>query len=210
MSVQIKICGVKSREVVDACVAAGATHVGLNLYQPSPRFVAPEQARTLRDHAAGRIKTALLLVNEDAETTARIIDQVKPDIVQFHGSETPEWCGMVRETTGLEVWKAIGIRDAGTLERCEEFLGKVDRLLYDAPAKAMPGGTGETFAWDLLQGHAHQIDWALAGGLTPANVADAIRQTGAPLVDTSSGVESAQGIKDVDLIHAFCKAALSV
>jgi len=105
------------------------------------------------------------------------------------------------------VWKALGMKDAGTLERSAAYTGKVDRLLFDAPAKAMPGGTGETFSWDLLKGYRHTIDWAMAGGLTPENVADAIRQTGAPLVDTSSGVETAPGIKDVDLIHAFCKAA---
>ena len=116
----------------------------------------------------------------------------------------------MRENTKLEVWKALGMKDAGTLARSAAFVGKVDRLLFDAPAKAMPGGTGETFTWSLLQGHQHQVDWALAGGLTPDNVADAIRQTGATLVDTSSGVETAPGVKDVDLIHAFCKAARSV
>ena len=210
MGIEIKICGVKTPEAIDASIDAGATHIGLNLYPPSKRYVSPDEARALRDHAAGRITTVLLLVNEEPEATARMIDQVKPDVVQFHGTETPEWCGLVRDQTGLEVWKAVGMRDAGTLKRSEKFLGKVDRLLFDAPAKAMPGGTGETFAWELLHGHTHAIDWGLAGGLTPENVADAIRQTGAPLVDTSSGVESAPGVKDVDLIAAFCKAALTV
>ena len=208
MPVQIKICGVKTREAVDACVEAGATHIGLNLYPPSSRYVSPEHARELRDHCDGRIKVVMLLVNEGPEETARAIEAVKPDIVQFHSRETPEWCGLVRERTRLEVWKAVGMQDAGSLSRSEKFLGKVDRLLFDAPAKEMPGGTGETFSWGLLKGHQHRIDWALAGGLTPENVADAIRQTGAPLVDTSSGVEVEPGSKDVDLIRAFCKAAL--
>ena len=208
MSVQIKICGVKTPEAVDACVDAGATHIGLNLYPPSSRYVSPQQARELRDYCDGRIKTVMLLVNEGPEETARAIEAVKPDVVQFHGRETPEWCGLVRERTGLEVWKAVGMQDAGSLMRSEKFLGKVDRLLFDAPAKEMPGGTGETFSWGLLKGHQHRIDWALAGGLTPENVADAIRQTGAPLVDTSSGVEVEPGSKDVDLIARFCKAAL--
>ena len=208
MSVQIKICGVKTPEAVDACVDAGATHIGLNLYPPSSRYVSTQQARELRDHCDGRIKTVMLLVNEGPEETARAIEAVKPDVVQFHGRETPEWCGLVRERTGLEVWKAVGMQDAGSLMRSEKFLGKVDRLLFDAPAKEMPGGTGETFSWGLLKGHQHRIDWALAGGLTPENVADAIRQTGASLVDTSSGVEVEPGSKDVDLIARFCKAAL--
>lgn len=210
MPVRIKICGLSTPETVEATIAAGATHIGLNLYEPSPRYVPLARATELRELARGRIATVLLLVNADPETTARAIAAIKPDVVQLHGRETPEWCGLVREQAGIEVWKALGVKDAGSLERSAAYTGKVDRLLFDAPAKAMPGGTGETFAWDLLQGHVHRTPWGLAGGLTPANVAQAIRQTGAPLVDTSSGVESAPGIKDVDLIRAFCEAARSV
>ena len=210
MSVQVKICGLSTPETVEAAIDAGATHIGLNLYEPSPRYVPLPLAAELSDLARGRIKIVMLLVNADPEFTGTAIEKLRPDVIQFHGSETPDWTGLVREKTGIEVWKALGMKDAGTLERSAKVFGKVDRLLFDAPAKAMPGGTGETFAWELLQGHRHAIDWALAGGLTPDNVADAIRQTGAPLVDTSSGVESAPGIKDVDLIRAFCKAALSV
>ena len=207
MGVKIKICGLSTPETVEAAIAAGATHIGLNLYESSPRYVPLGTAAELCELARGRIKVVMLLVNADPEFTARAIATIKPDAVQFHGNETPEWCGLVRDRSGLEVWKALGMKDAGTLERSMKFFGKVDRLLFDAPAKAMPGGTGETFSWDLLKGHRHTIDWALAGGLTPENVTDAIRQTGAPLADTSSGVETAPGIKDVDLIHAFCKAA---
>lgn len=210
MNTQIKICGLSTPETVEAAIAAGATHIGLNLYQPSPRYVPLETAVQLRELARGRIKAVMLLVNADPEFTAHAIATIKPDAVQFHGSETPEWVGLVREKSGLEVWKALGMSDSGTLERSMKFHGKVDRLLFDAPAKAMPGGTGETFSWDLLKGHKHAIDWALAGGLTPENVAAAIRQTGAPMVDTSSGVESAPGVKDVDRIAAFCEAARSV
>lgn len=210
MSVQIKICGLSTPETIDAAVEAGATHIGLNLYEPSPRCVSLDRAAELRDYARGRIKTVMLLVNADPEFTAHAIATVKPDVIQFHGSETPDWVGLVRDKSGLEVWKALGMSDAGTLERSAAYVGKVDRLLFDAPAKAMPGGTGATFSWDLLKGHEHRVEWALAGGLTPANIADAIRQTGASLVDTSSGVETAPGIKDVDLIRAFCEAAQSI
>ena len=210
MTTQIKICGLSTPEAIDVAVDAGATHIGLNLYEPSPRYVPLDRAKQLASHARGRIKTVLLLVNADAGLTSRALTEVKPDAVQFHGSETPEWVGLVREKVGIETWKAVGLHDAGTLERTLKYNGKVDRLLFDAPAKALPGGNGETFAWELLSGHQHQIDWALAGGLTPENVAQAIKQTGATMVDTSSGVESAPGVKDMDLIRAFCKAAHSV
>ena len=210
MATQVKICGLSTLEAVDVAIDAGATHIGLNLYEPSPRYIPLERAKQLADHTRGRVKTVLLLVNADAISTSQALTEVRPDAVQFHGSETPEWVGLVREKVGIETWKAVGLRDEGTLERSLKFKGKVDRLLFDAPAKALPGGNGETFAWDLLFGHQHQIDWALAGGLTPENVAQAIKQTGATMVDTSSGVESAPGVKDMDLIRAFCKAALSV
>lgn len=210
MTVQIKICGLSTPEAIDAAVDAGASHIGLVHFEPSPRHVTLDQAADLRRHLGGRAKAVLLLVNAEPELTAAAITKVSPDVVQFHGRETPEWTGLVREKTNVEVWKAIGLKDAGTLERSAAFLGKVDRLLFDSPAKALPGGNGETFAWDLLAGHKHSIEWGLAGGLTPENVGDAIRQTGAPLVDTSSGVESAPGVKDMDLIRAFCEAARSI
>ncbi len=208
MSVQIKICGLSTPETLDAAVDAGATHVGLVHFEPSPRHVSLEDAANLRARVPANVKVVLLLVNMQPEETARALDAVKPDAVQFHGRETPEWTGLVREKTNVEVWKALGLKDAGTLERSAAYRGKVDRLLFDAPARKLPGGNGIAFDWNLLAGHNHQIDWGIAGGLTPDNVAEAIRATGAPLVDASSGLESAPGVKDVDLIRAFCKAVL--
>ena len=208
MSVQIKICGLSTPETIDAAVDAGATHVGLVHFEPSARHVSLEDAAKLRALVPANVKVVLLLVNQQPDATAKALAAVKPDVVQFHGRETPEWTGMVREKTQLEVWKALGLKDAGTLERSAAYVGKVDRLLFDAPAKALPGGNGIAFDWNLLAGHKHLVDWGIAGGLTPDNVAEAIRATGAPLVDASSGLESAPGVKDVDLIRAFCKAAL--
>lgn len=208
MSVQIKICGLSTPETIDAAVDAGATHVGLVHFEPSARHVSLEDAAKLRARVPANVKVVLLLVNQQPDATAKALAAVKPDVVQFHGRETPEWTEMVREKTQLKVWKALGLKDAGTLERSAAYVGKVDRLLFDAPAKALPGGNGTAFDWNLLAGHKNLVDWGIAGGLTPDNVAEAIRATGAPLVDASSGLESAPGVKDVDLIRAFCKAAL--
>ena len=207
----IKICGLSTPDALEAALAAGASHVGLVHFAPSPRHVSLEQAGQLRALARGRAKAVLLLVNADVETTARAIEAVKPDVIQFHGSETPEWCALVRGKMGLEVWKALGVRDAPTLEQSRRYEGAVDRLLFDAPAprdgNALPGGNGVSFDWRLLADFDHTIPWGLAGGLDPENVHAAIAATGARLVDTSSGVESAPGVKDVDRIAAFCKAA---
>ncbi len=192
---------------MDAALDAGATHVGLVHFEPSPRHVSLRIASELRARARGRAKTVLLLVNAEVEATAAAIESVKPDIIQFHGAETPEWCGLVRDQLKLEIWKALGVKDAPTLAKSDRYIGKVDRLLFDAPAKALPGGNGTSFDWSLMAGHDHKIAWGLAGGLTPENVADAIAQTGAELVDTSSGVESAPGVKDLGKIKAFCEAA---
>ncbi|GAA4643535.1 phosphoribosylanthranilate isomerase [Pontixanthobacter gangjinensis] len=204
----IKICGLSTSETMDAALAAGATHVGLVHFAPSPRHVSLADASRLRAMARGKAKTVLLLVNAEIDVTAAAIEAVKPDVIQFHGSETPEWCELVRKQMGLEVWKALGVRDLPTLEKSVRYLGKVDRILFDAPATALPGGNGTSFDWSVLTGFDHQIPWGLAGGLTPANVAGAITQTGADLVDTSSGVEIAPGVKDVDLITQFCETAL--
>ncbi|MEH6789517.1 phosphoribosylanthranilate isomerase [Parasphingorhabdus sp.] len=206
MQTQIKICGLSTETAIDAAIDAGATHIGLVHFEKSPRHVALDRAAQLRSHAGARVKTVLLLVNADPAATGRAIDRVQPDIVQFHGSETPEWLKLVADNSSVEIWKALGVRDQPTLAKSDRYVGAADRLLFDAPAKALPGGTGTSFDWSLLAGHDHQIAWGLAGGLDPDNVAEALRATGAPLVDVSSGVESAPGVKQVDRIAAFCQA----
>jgi phosphoribosylanthranilate isomerase len=205
--VEIKICGLSTPETVDAAVGAGATHIGLNLYEPSPRYVPLEQAAALRARVPRHVKVALLLVNSEAGLAKQALELVKPDVAQFHGAETPEYLALFRNQTGLEVWKAVGVRNADSLREAVRFKGAADRILYDAAGGAMPGGSGLVIDWPLLNAFRHQLPWGLAGGLTPANVAEAIRSTGTSLVDTSSGVESAPGVKDVDLIRAFCEAA---
>lgn len=208
---QIKICGLSSAEMVHAAIAAGATHVGLVHFAKSPRHVTLEQAAELRAQVPKRVKTVLLLVNAEPATIGTAIDLVKPDVIQFHGKETPEWLKMWRNKTGIETWRAIGVRSTETLKKSRRFEGAVDRLLFDAPPPqadgALPGGNGVGFDWGLLKSHDHPVPWGLAGGLTADNVADAIRTTGTKLVDASSGLESAPGVKDVDKIVAFCEAA---
>ena len=202
----VKICGLSTPETVDAAIRLGATHIGLVHYEPSPRHVALDLAAELRQRAQGKVKVALLLVNASQQLTGEALSKVRPDIIQFHGTETPEWLARVKRLVPAQIWKAIGLRDADTLDRTQKYRGIADRILFDAPAAAMPGGTGTRFDWSLLANHRHSMDWGIAGGLTPDNVGQAIAETGAPLVDVSSGVESAPGIKDVDKIAAFLKA----
>jgi len=205
----VKICGLSTPETVDAAIELGATHIGLVHYEPSSRHVDLKTAAELRKRAGRHVQVALLLVNASQQLTADALAAVRPDIIQFHGNETPEWLAVVKRLVPMQVWKAIGLKDAGTLERVQKYHGIADRILFDAPAAAMPGGTGTRFDWSLLKNHRHTMDWGVAGGLTPANVAEAIAATGAPLVDVSSGVESAPGVKDVDKMAAFLKAARS-
>ncbi|MEH6715819.1 phosphoribosylanthranilate isomerase [Parasphingorhabdus flavimaris] len=203
---QIKICGLSTEAAIDAAIDAGADYIGLVHFPKSPRHVSLERAAELRTYAAQRVKTVLLLVNADPKSTGKAIGDVKPDVIQFHGSETPDWLKLVADNSGLEIWKALGVKDKPTLAKSARYVGAADRLLFDAPAKALPGGTGTSFDWSLLADHDHKLDWGLAGGLDPDNVADALNATHAPLVDVSSGVESAPGVKQVDRIAAFCQA----
>ncbi len=206
MTTQIKICGLSTPETLDAAVDAGATHVGLVHYEPSPRHVSLEDAAKLRARVPEGTKVVLLTVKMQPAELETAYRAVMPDVIQFHGSETVEWMAMVRQILGVETWRAIGLKERATLDRAQDFVGKVDRMLFDAPSKALPGGNGVAFQWDLLDGYDHPMPWALAGGLTADNVGEAIARLSPPLVDTSSGVETAPGVKDIALIRAFCEA----
>jgi len=203
----IKICGLKTPETLAAAVQAGASHVGFVHFAKSPRHLALDEAAVLRRQVPEHVKAVLLLVNPDAALLAEAVRTIAPDVVQFHGAETPATLARFRAETGIEAWRALAVKDAESLANVAAFRGAADRVLLDAPATALPGGNGTAFDWSLLAGWQAPLLWGLAGGLTPANVADAIRLTGAPLVDTSSGVERGPGIKDVDKIAAFCKAS---
>lgn len=203
----VKICGLSTPETIAAAVHAGASHVGLVHFAKSPRHLALADAAKLRALVPAHVKAVLLVVDPAPDVLAEAVRQVRPDVVQFHGAETPAALARFRAETGIESWRALAVMDAAALADVARFRGAADRILLDAPASALPGGNGTAFDWSLLAGWQAPLPWGLAGGLTPANVAEAIRLTGAPLVDTSSGAERAPGIKDVDKIAAFCKAA---
>lgn len=203
----VKICGLSSPETIAAAVQAGASHVGLVHFAKSPRHLSLAEAARLRALVPAQVKAVLLVVNPAREVLDEAVREVRPDVVQFHGSEAPEALARFRAETGIEVWRALAVRDAADLADAAHFRGAADRVLLDAPASSLPGGNGTAFDWSLLAGWQAPLPWGLAGGLTPANVGEAIRLTRAPLVDTSSGVERAPGSKDMDKIAAFCKAA---
>ncbi len=213
MQTQIKICGIKTPEALDATIKAGASHVGLNFFAKSPRYASPEIAGALAMRAAGRVKIVGLFVDAEPAFIDEVRNQAKLDIIQLHGEERPAAVNMVRQRGGLETWKVIPIRTSADFAEAQKYRGSADMLLYDAkpPEGAdLPGGNGLRFDWKLLQSVTHPLPWGLAGGLDARNVAEAIRITGAPLVDVSSGVESGPGIKDVDKIAAFCQAVLDL
>ncbi len=204
----IKICGLSTPETIAAAVTSGASHLGFVHFPKSPRHITIAQAAMLRRDLPDNVKVALLVVDPQPQILAEAIRVIGPQVVQFHGQETPETLGQTRTKHDVEVWKALGVKDAASLGEAVRFAGAADRVLLDAPAESLPGGNGAAFDWKLLAGWQAPLPWGLAGGLTPTNVADAIRLTGTTLVDTSSGVERSPGIKDVDKIAAFCKAAL--
>lgn len=206
MKTEVKICGLSTPETIDAAVDAGATHVGIVQYEKSPRHVALEDAARLRARVPAGVKLVMVVVGLQPEPFTRAFGVIRPDVVQFHGGETPEWMKLVKEHTGVETWRSVGLRSEETLENSRKFVGSCDRLLFDAPAKALPGGNGVAFRWDILDGWEAYMPWILAGGLTPDNVAEAIRRTGASMVDASSGVEDEPGVKNVDKIRAFVES----
>ena len=205
----IKICGISTPAALDAAIGARAGHAGFNFYPPSPRALKPADAAVLGARAAGRIGTVGVFVDADDNTIGEMVAAARLDAIQLHGGETPERAAQVRARFALPVWKVLAVTGPADIARADAFAGAADFILFDAktPKGALPGGMWLVFDWSLLSAYRGSLPWGLAGGLTADNVAGAVRVTGAPLVDTSSGVESAPGVKDVDKIAAFCKAA---
>jgi phosphoribosylanthranilate isomerase len=212
-SVRVKICGLKTPGDVASVAAAGAAYAGFNFFPKSPRYVTPAEARALALSAPeGLCKVALVVDAEDATLDA-IVAEVPLDMLQLHGHETPARVAEVKARYGLPVMKVIGVAEEADLAPLLDYSLVADQILIDAkPAKdaVLPGGNGLTFDWRLLVGRKWLKPWMLAGGLTPDNVGQAIRLTGARQVDVASGVESAPGVKDAARIAAFVEAAQGV
>jgi len=207
---RLKFCGLNTLDDVAAAAAARAAYVGFVFFARSPRAVDVATARDLALAVPAGIAKVALVVDADDATLDRIVADVPLDMLQLHGSEPPERVAALRARHGLPVMKAIGVAETADLDAIERYSDVADQLLIDArPPKgaALPGGNGLAFDWRLIQGREWRRPWMLAGGLTAANVAEAIRLTGARQIDVSSGVEAAPGVKDAAKIAAFADAA---
>ena len=213
MPAEVKICGLSTADTVEAAIAAGASFVGLVFYPKSPRNVSLERAQALADQARGRAKVVALTVDAADTLIDEIAVQVAPDLFQAHGGESAERVGEISRR-GIPVIKAVKIGSPGDVEAGDRYDGIASYIMYDAKVpesfiNALPGGNGIAFDWSLLRGSRRDRRFILSGGLTPENVDEAIRVSRAAIVDVSSGVESAPGIKDVSLIRKFIEAAKS-
>lgn len=213
MPVQVKICGLTTADTLDAALKGGASHVGFVFFPKSPRNLPLDQAAALAASVQQEAKIVGLLVDPSDDDIDRILAQVHLDVIQLHGDERPDFVSGLRAKSGLDIWKAIPVRATRDLAEAQRYVGAASLVLYDAkPTEGadLPGGNGLRFDWELLRGHRHAMPWALSGGLDASNLVEAVRITNAPLLDVSSGVESTPGVKDVDKIAAFLKAASSL
>ncbi|MGE4323231.1 MAG: phosphoribosylanthranilate isomerase [Sphingobium sp.] len=206
----IKICGLSTPETVGASVQAGATHLGFNHFPKSPRYVDVNRMRALSATVPAHVGRVAIVVDPDDDMLAALAAPGILTAFQLHGGETPARAAAIRQRFGLPVWKAISVKTRGDIDAAGAYGGAADFLLFDAKTPdgaALPGGMGLRFDWTLLRGVSQPLPWGLSGGLGIGNVGEAVRITGAPMVDVSSGVETAPGIKDMDKIAAFCEAA---
>jgi len=208
--IRVKICGLRDAASIAAAVEAGAAYLGFVFFPKSPRAVSPDEARALAAGVPPGVAKVALVVDADDATLDEIVAKVPLDMLQLHGSESPARVAQVRERYGLPVMKAVGIATKDDIAAIDLYAGVADQLLIDAKAPKgadLPGGRGLPFDWELVVRKYWPCPWMLAGGLTPENVALAIQMTGAKQVDVSSGVESAPGVKDAELIRAFIREA---
>lgn len=206
MGIEIKICGISSAAAADAAVRAGADFVGLVFHPQSPRQVLAEQAAQLAARLRGRVRIVALLSDPKDEEIASAVAAAKPDFIQLHGRETPERISDLRAHFDRPIIKAIAVADASDIASATVYEQVADMLLFDSKATGAalrPGGHGSAFDWQLLRGRTFSRPWFLAGGLTAENVARSIRAAEPFGVDVSSGVETAPGVKDSEMIRAF-------
>jgi phosphoribosylanthranilate isomerase len=207
---RVKICGLRSRSEVAAAAAAGAAYLGFVFFPPSPRSISLADARWIAGGIPDGLIRVALTVDADDETLAAILEAAQVDMLQLHGTESPERVADVRARFEVPVMKAIGLATEDDLPLVDAYAEVADQLLVDAralPGADRPGGNGTPFDWQIIRAHRWRRPWMLAGGLTAENVAEAVRLTGADQVDVSSGVESSPGHKDPARVAAFVKAA---
>jgi phosphoribosylanthranilate isomerase len=210
VSVKVKICGVRTPAIVNTAAETGADYVGLVFFEKSPRSLTLAEGDALARAARGKIGTVAVLVDPDDALIDQIVEAVGPDLLQLHGNETPDRVAAIRARAGRSVIKAVAIDSAADVAAASAYAASADQILFDAkatPDAGLPGGNGVTFDWLAVKGFA--APFALSGGLTPDTVGEAIRTTGASLVDVSSGVERALGEKDAELVKRFIRAAKS-
>ena len=207
--VQAKICGVTTPEAVRAALDGGAEYLGFVFFPASPRALRLAEAAQLAEPVRGRAKIVALTVDPDDARIDEIRAGLAPDLVQLHGRETPARAREVGQRIGAEVIKALPVSEAADLDAARQYEGAAHHLMFDArppTASDRPGGHGAAFDWTLMAGRRFPRPWFLAGGLDPWNVAEAVRQSGAPIADVSTGVERGPGLKDPALIAAFLDA----
>ncbi len=203
-----KICGITSPDILDAAIDGGARFAGFVSFPKSPRHLELDKLAALARQAYGRIETVLVTVSADDVYLAAAASAMQPDWIQCHGGESPRRVAEVRRFARRGVIKAIGMSRQEDLPTVSPYEQVADMLLFDAPAQAqeMPGGNARSFDWGVVKGWRFNRPWFLAGGLTPENVREAMRISGADLVDVSSGVETAPGLKDPALVAQFLAA----
>lgn len=202
----IKICGLKSEQAVEAVLQQGATHLGYIFFPKSPRHVTTHTAKELADQARGQAQNVAVTVDADDQYLDEIVEVMRPDMLQLHGNEAPERVAIIRKRYGLPVIKAFSVREAADFLSVRDYIDIADRFIFDAKAPKnalLPGGNGVSFDWHLLSNLDEDIDYMLSGGLNVQNIAQALMLTHARGIDISSGVEIAPGEKDIRLIKEF-------
>ncbi len=206
MPILTKICGLSTQEAVDTAVSYNAAYLGFVFFPPSSRHITPNHAAQLTVHVPASVKKVAVTVDmSDTELTA-LLAHFQPDYLQLHGKETPERVKAIRSHYGLPVIKALSVRTADDIAQASLYTDVADMLLFDAkpPEGAMlPGGNGISFDWTLLRGKKIPLPWFLSGGLSCQNIREALYNSGASMVDVSSGVESSPGVKDIRRIQEF-------
>jgi phosphoribosylanthranilate isomerase len=210
MSPIVKICGLSTPDALDVALEAGADMVGFVFFPPSPRHLAFAAARMLSARVRGRAQKVALTVDADDALLEAVAEALRPDLLQLHGKEPPARVAALKKRFGLPVMKAIAVAARDDVAAAASYVAVADRLLFDAQAPreaTRPGGLGRPFDWRLLENLDAGLPFMLSGGLDAGNVGEALRITGAPAVDVSSGVERGPGQKDPDKIRTFVRAA---